>query len=71
MFDAVVGSLTIKLVLAKLGKFCITASFGMVYQYAVELFPTESRNTGLGCCVFFSHLGTAIAVVGGPSLVGK
>ena len=35
-------------VLSQLGKFMITASFGMVYQYATEIFPNVVRNAGLG-----------------------
>ena len=50
-----------KSALSQLGKFMITASFAMVYQYATEIFPTVVRNAGLGSCSFFSRIGSIIA----------
>ena len=50
-----------KSALSQLGKFMITASFAMVYQYATEIFPTVVRNAGLGSCSFFSRLGGILA----------
>ena len=50
-----------KSALAQLGKFMITASFAMVYQYSTEVFPTVVRNAGLGSCSFFSRIGSIIA----------
>ena len=50
-----------KSALAQLGKFMITASFAMVYQYSAEVFPTVVRNAGLGSCSFFSRIGSIIA----------
>lgn len=32
-----------RLVVAMVGKFCITASFGLIYVYSVEVFPTPLR----------------------------
>ncbi|XP_077977695.1 organic cation transporter protein-like [Glandiceps talaboti] len=34
--------------LAMLGKFCIAASYAIIYVYAAELFPTPVRNVGMG-----------------------
>ena len=50
-----------KSALSQLGKFMITASFAMVYQYATEIFPTVVRNAGLGSCSFFSRIGSILA----------
>merc|ERR550539_578388 len=50
-----------KSALSQLGKFMITASFAMVYQYSTEIFPTVVRNAGLGSCSFFSRIGSIIA----------
>ena len=50
-----------KSALSQLGKFMITASFAMVYQYSTEVFPTVVRNAGLGSCSFFSRIGSIIA----------
>lgn len=30
------------------GRFCISASFAMLYVYSTELFPTVVRNAGMG-----------------------
>jgi len=47
--------------MAQLGKFMITASFAMVYQYATEMFPTVVRNAGVGSCSTFSRIGSILA----------
>jgi len=52
---------TAKTVLAQLGKFAITASFAMVWQYGAEIFPTQVRNIGLGSSSFVSRLGSISA----------
>jgi len=52
---------TAKTVLAQLGKFAITASFAMVWQYGAEIFPTQVRNIGLGASSFVSRLGSISA----------
>ena len=42
---------------AMLGKFCISASFAVVYVYAAELFPTVIRNIGMGVATVASRIG--------------
>ena len=42
---------------AMLGKFCISASYAVVYVYAAELFPTVVRSIGLGLTSVSSRLG--------------
>ncbi|XP_074650859.1 organic cation transporter protein-like [Tubulanus polymorphus] len=43
------------------GKFSITASFSIVTQYTLELYPTCIRNTGLGIASFSSPVAGTIA----------
>jgi len=68
LLTTVVGDTTGKIVLAQLGKFAITASFAMVYQYATEIFPTIVRNVGVGSCSFFSRFGSILAPFVGREL---
>ena len=42
---------------AMAGKFCISASFALVYVYAAELFPTVIRNVGMGVLTFSARMG--------------
>lgn len=43
--------------LPNLGKFGITASFGIVYVFGGELLPTVVRGNGLATCSFISSVG--------------
>ncbi|XP_077976897.1 organic cation transporter protein-like isoform X2 [Glandiceps talaboti] len=47
--------------LAMLSKFSITASFGIVYVYAAELFPTPLRAVGVGLCSMSARIGGMLA----------
>lgn len=42
---------------AMFGKFCISASFAVVYVYSAELFPTVIRNVGMGVLTVSSRVG--------------
>lgn len=42
---------------AMFGKFCISASFAVLYVYAAELFPTVIRNIGMGVATVASRIG--------------
>jgi OCT family organic cation transporter-like MFS transporter 4/5 len=68
MGTAVVGAdseMTV-VVLAMLGKFCITGTFGIIYVYSAELFPTVVRSAGVSTCSVFARIGGAVApYVGG------
>ncbi|XP_072021042.1 organic cation transporter protein-like [Amphiura filiformis] len=47
---------TWKTCLAMIGKFSISASFGIIYIYATEIFPTPVRSIGVGACCMASEL---------------
>ena len=47
--------------LAMLGKVGISVSFGTVYIYSAELFPTEVRNIGIGTGSLSARIGGIIA----------
>ena len=59
------GSLqAFQIFLSMLGKFGATSTFGMVYLYTSELYPTTIRNTAIGTC-------SSVARVGGKNTVLK
>lgn len=55
------GLQTFGTVLAFVAKFAITASFGNVFQYTSELFPTSLRSNGMGICSTLGRLGSIAA----------
>ena len=44
------------------GKMCITFSFGVIFLYGAELFPTEIRTSGLGSASFVGRFFTSITL---------
>ncbi|GFT10802.1 organic cation transporter protein [Nephila pilipes] len=46
---------------AMAGKFCVTGSFGLLYLYTSELFPTVVRNVTLGSCSMCARIGSILA----------
>ncbi|XP_072020812.1 organic cation transporter protein-like [Amphiura filiformis] len=48
-------------VVAMVGKFGISSSFGIIYIYAAECFPTPVRTAGVGLCSMCGRLGGIIA----------
>lgn len=46
---------------AMFAKLAITASYGAVYVYTAEQFPTVVRNMGLGVGSFFARIGGIMA----------
>ncbi|XP_057338281.1 organic cation transporter protein [Microplitis mediator] len=48
-------------VLAMIGKLAITSSYGGIYVFTAEQFPTVVRNVGLGACSTFARIGGVIA----------
>lgn len=43
------------------GKMCITASYGTIYLFSVEQFPTVIRNVALGMCSMSARIGATIS----------
>ncbi|XP_038076486.1 organic cation transporter protein-like [Patiria miniata] len=50
-------------VVAMVGKFCISATFSIVYVYSTELFPTPIRGVGLGLCSFAARAGGMLSPI--------
>ncbi|XP_034941368.1 organic cation transporter protein [Chelonus insularis] len=48
-------------VLAMIGKLAITSSYGGIYIFTAEQFPTVVRNVGLGACSTFARIGGVVA----------
>ncbi|XP_070567616.1 organic cation transporter protein-like [Ptychodera flava] len=47
--------------LAMTGKFCIAASYAVIYFYAAEIFPTPVRNVGMGGSSMSARIGGIIS----------
>ena len=43
------------------GRFCLSASFAVLYVYASELFPTVARSAGMGISSLSARIGGIIA----------
>ena len=50
----------IQLIFTVLAKFCISASFAMIYVFSAEVFPTVVRNVGVGYGALASQIGGII-----------
>ncbi|PIK41575.1 putative organic cation transporter protein-like [Apostichopus japonicus] len=49
-----------KTTVAMIGKFCISASFAIIYIYAAEIFPTVARSAGIGLCSTSGRIGSIL-----------
>lgn len=54
-------TLWVKITFAMIGKFLITASYGILYVYSAEIFPTVVRNVGVGSSSTIARFGAIIA----------
>lgn len=51
----------LRIMVAMIGKFCITASFAIVYVFTAEIFPTVIRNFGVGLSSTSGRIGSMVA----------
>jgi hypothetical protein len=49
--------LKFQIFVSMLGKFGATSTFGMVYLFTSEMYPTIIRNTALGTCSCVARIG--------------
>ena len=52
-------------VFAMFGYFCIATTFGIIWIYASELYPTKTRNAAVGSCSFVARVGGVLATLVG------
>ncbi|XP_054167878.1 organic cation transporter protein-like [Oppia nitens] len=50
-----------RVIFAMIGKFCVTCSFGMIYVYSAEIYPTVVRNVGVGSSSMVGRIGSILA----------
>ncbi len=43
------------------GKFCVTASFAIIYVYSTQIYPTVMRTIGLGTSSMVARIGSVLA----------
>ncbi|XP_065651404.1 solute carrier family 22 member 15-like isoform X2 [Hydra vulgaris] len=55
------GYVGFRVTVAVIAKFCVNLSYGAVYIWSTELFPTSIRSQGLGVCAWAAILGAAAA----------
>ncbi|KAH9381098.1 hypothetical protein HPB48_010770 [Haemaphysalis longicornis] len=61
IFFSDVRTLWVKITFAMIGKFLITASYGILYVYSAEIYPTVVRNVGVGSSSTIARFGAIIA----------
>ena len=47
--------------MAILGKMCVTATFAIIYLYSCEIYPTVVRSVGVSSSSVFARVGGAVA----------
>ena len=51
----------LRITFAMIGKFCVTSSFGIIYVYSAEIYPTVVRNVGVGSSSMVGRIGSILA----------
>ncbi|XP_072037058.1 organic cation transporter protein-like [Amphiura filiformis] len=54
---------TAKTTVAMLGKFCISATYAIIYIYTAEIYPTIVRGAGMGICSMSARIGAIISPI--------
>ena len=54
------SSRTIIVVFISISRGAIACSFTTIYLYSAEVFPTNVRSVGIGCCSMFARLGSMV-----------
>lgn len=57
--------------LAMIGKLAITASYGVIYIFSTEQFPTVIRNAGLGAGSTSARMGSVLAPIINETVFNK
>jgi hypothetical protein len=57
MFVSLIENVIASVVLAMVGKFCVSASYAILRLYSNEVFPTSIRNSCMGACSTVSRIG--------------
>lgn len=57
----ILGHNWILVAFAMIGKMCITASYGVIYIFSAESFPTVVRNSGVGASSMCARIGGIVA----------
>ena len=56
-----IDNIPLKITFAMIGKFCITATYAIIYLMAAEVFPTVVRNIGMGVSSMCARIGGMLA----------
>lgn len=59
--SSLIDSTTWIVCFAMLGRFGISATYSVLTLYTAELYPTEIRNSALGTCSTWAHVGSISA----------
>ncbi|XP_050521701.1 organic cation transporter protein isoform X3 [Daktulosphaira vitifoliae] len=55
------GNIVTIIIIALLGRFCVSAVFSIIILYISEIFPTSIRNTSLGTSLTVAQIGAIVA----------
>lgn len=53
--------ISLRITVAMIGKFFITSSYGLIYVYSAEIYPTVVRHMAVGSCSVVARVGSILA----------